>query len=99
MTLRVRKLMVVASVGVILLLSNALTIVRWLDEAGVIACVRRFQREFVTGTAITTILVLLFLVGAGPRVVESSNWLRRCSVCGRRLLRAGKYCPGCGSRM
>lgn len=98
MTLRVRKLLIVAAVGVILLLSNVLVIAKWLDEVGVIGCVRRFQREFLTGTAITVIVGLFLLIGAGPHAVGGSNWLRRCSVCGRRLLRAGRYCPACGSR-
>ncbi len=97
MTLRARKLLILGVIAVILLLSHALAISRWLDEVGMIAWACRFQREFVTGTAITIILVLLLLVGAGPNAVGGSNWLRRCSVCGRRLLRAGRYCPGCGS--
>jgi len=99
MTLRIRKLLIVVVVGMVLLLSHTLAIATWLDQAGVIGWVRRLRTEFVTGTAITVILVLLVLVGAGPCAVGSSNWLRRCSVCGRRLLPAGRYCPECGGRM
>ncbi len=98
MTIRIRKLMILAVLGIVLLLSHILTISIWLEEAGVIEWARRFRQEFVTGTAITIVLVLLVLVGPGQGAVGSSEWLKRCEVCGRRLLRAGRYCPGCGSR-
>ena len=100
MTLRVRKLLIMAVVGLVLLLSHALAISKWLDEAGVIGWVRRLQTEFVTGTAITVVLVLLLLVGPVSHATGMrAGWLKRCQVCGHLLLRAGKYCPECGGRM
>lgn len=99
MSLHVHRLLIITVVGLVLLLSHALTIANWLDEAGVIAWVHRFKTEFVTGTAITVIVVLLILMPGVHATGAGTRWLRRCRVCGHLLLRAGRYCPGCGGRV
>ncbi len=54
------------------------------------------RKEFLTGTAITIIIALLFLL-AKPRG-EGGSLFRHCPVCDHRLLR-GKYCSECGSKV
>ncbi len=100
LTLAVRKLIVVGLVVSVFLLANALVLAFWLDEIGVIAWASSIRQEFLTGTAITIIVVLLILL-ATPRVssVQPSVGFRRCPVCDRLLLRAGRYCGDCGSKL
>ena len=100
LSLAIRKLIVVGLVVSVFLLANALILAFWLDEVGVIAWASSIRQEFLTGTAITVILALLILL-AVPRVssVHASVGFRRCPVCDRLLLRAGKYCSDCGSRL
>lgn len=95
-----RKLVVIVVVGVILVFSGLPSIVAWLDRIGIIGWARSVKAEYITGTAITIIVVLLF-------VLPSENWIRRCQtkrtqrcpVCEASLYRDGRYCPACGSRV
>lgn len=100
MSLGVRKLIVVGVVLSIVLLANALTLADWLAGAGVISWAAGIRHEYFTGTAITVIAALLILL-TGPRRIAAgcSDWMRRCPVCERILVRKGRYCPGCGSRV
>ncbi len=95
MVLRTRKLVVTGVIAAVLLLANALVIAAWLDESGVIGWARYIREEYATGTAITVIVVLLFLLASPAR----RALIRRCGVCDRFLLRPGRYCGACGSRV
>ncbi len=95
MTLGRRKLIVVAVIAEVFLLANAFALLRWLAAIGLIDLAHRVRSEYLTGTAITIIVVLLFLVGSP--VYEWQT--RRCRVCDHALPRQGKYCPVCGSRL
>ncbi|HOW73758.1 MAG TPA: hypothetical protein PKY77_24415 [Phycisphaerae bacterium] len=97
MTLGIRKLIVLSIVAGVLLLGNLLMVATWLQEHGVIDWARHVRAEYLTGTAITIILVLLALmVRPGP---VRASWLRRCSVCDHVVVGHGPYCSECGSRV
>ena len=99
MTLGIRKLIVVSLVGGLFLLANLWIVVNWLDGHGVIGAAQHVRQEYLTGTAITIIVVLLILlVGPGSAAPSAGGLFRQCSVCGERLGLAGKYCSACGSR-
>jgi len=62
MTLRKRKLIIVIAAAAIIVLANVWGIAALLDWAGVIRCADHIRREYLTGTAIAVIVVLLFLL-------------------------------------
>jgi hypothetical protein len=93
MTLGIRKLIVLGLVVGIFLLGNVWLVVNWLQEHGLIDWARYLRTEYLTGTAITIILVLLVLL-ARPSG-ERSRWLRRCSVCDHVMVTHGRYCTDC----
>ena len=95
MTLGIRKLIVVALAGGVFLLANILVVGHWLNKIGAIEGAVYLREEFLTGTAITIIVVLLILL-VKP-CGEVTGWIRRCPVCDHRLFR-GKYCGECGSK-
>ena len=93
MTLGIRKLIVVSLVGAVVLFANFLLVAHWLREKGVIDLAQHVRREFLTGTAITIIVVLLILLvppgysagpclGGGPPLPG----VRPCRSRGRPLL-------------
>ena len=92
-----KSLIVLAVIAVVVLLANAGVIATWLDRSGVVDLARWIRREYLTGTAITVIVVMLFLL-AGP-TGPLSRLVHRCRVCGRLLLTPSKYCGKCGSRL
>ena len=95
MTLTIRKCIVLALVAGVFLLANAMLIAHWLQDAGVIDAAASIRKEYLTGTAITIIAVLLILLTSpGRRAIGLG---RQCSVCGHGQL-GGKYCSDCGSR-
>ena len=97
MTLGLRKLIVLALVAALFLLANLLFVANWLAERGVINWAQGIRQEYLTGTAITIIVVLLILlVSPGGR---SSPWARKCPVYDHTLLGSAKYCGDCGSRL
>jgi hypothetical protein len=96
MSLGIRKLIVLGLVAVVFLLGNVWLVVSWLQDCGVIDWARYLRTEYLTGTAITVILVLLVLM-VRPSSARSS-WLRRCSVCEHVLVGRGQYCSDCGSK-
>jgi len=99
MTLGIRKLIVLVLVVALFLLANAWLVVNWLDEKGVVDGARYVRKEFLTGTAITIIIVLLILlVKPGTRAVSRLGLGRRCPVCDHRLLGRAVYCGDCGSK-
>jgi len=95
MTLSARKLVVVGLIAAILLLANAGEIAGWLQETGLIPWAQYLRKEYVTGTAITVIVVLLVLL---PSRAVWAICVRSCPVCDCLLLRRGKYCCECGCR-
>ena len=93
MTLNLRKLIVLLLVAAIFVLANAVLLVDWLGEKGVLDLAREIRREYLTGTAITiTVVLLILLVRAGAAG-------RRCSVCDRNVPGGARYCSDCGSRV
>lgn len=97
MTLGIRKLIVLVAVGLVFAVGNLWILVSWLQDHGVIDWARYLRAEYLTGTAITIILVLLVLLArTGP---DGTRWLRRCSVCDRVVAGSGRYCSDCGSKI
>jgi len=97
MTLGLRKLIVLVLAAALFLMANLIFVANWLAEKGVIDWAKGIRKEYLTGTAITIIAVLLILlVSPGGR---SSRWARKCPVCDHTVLGAAKYCGDCGSRL
>ena len=97
MILGIRKLIVISLVGAIFLLANFMLVTSWLQDKGVIDWASHVRRDYLTGTAITIIIVLLVLL-VGRRG-EGRKLLRRCPVCDHRLLGSAAYCSDCGSKL
>ena len=95
MSLTMRKVMVLGLIGSILLLGNILFVANWLSEHGLVDWARHLRAEYLTGTAITIIAVLLILL-VSPR---AGALVRRCPVCDHVLVGTGKYCGECGSKV
>jgi len=95
MSLTIRKAVVFFVVVGMLLLANLGVIAGWLERVGVITWARHFHETYLTGTAITVIVMLLVLLT--PPAVGCV--IRRCCVCDAVQLRRGRYCPACGSRI
>jgi len=79
MTLTIRKIIVFGLVGAIFLVSNVLLVAHWLSEKGIVDWARNIRTEYLTGTAITIIAVLLILL-VSPRG-QTGSLVRRCPVC------------------
>ena len=97
MTLGIRKLIVLVLAVALFLVANLIFVTNWLAEKGVIDWAKYVHKEYLTGTAITIIVVLLVLLVA-PRG-ESRRLLRRCQVCDHAILGKGRYCAQCGSKV
>ena len=95
MTLTIRKLIVLGLVGSVLLIGNILFVANWLADNGVVDWAKNIRTEYLTGTAITIIAVLLILLFSPKR---THSLVRRCPVCDHVLLARGSYCSECGSR-
>lgn len=97
MTLGIRKLIVLVLVAALFLLANFMLVANWLADRGVIDWARYVHKEYLTGTAITIIVVLLILLvtprGQGRRLI------RRCPVCDHVLMTHHRYCGDCGSKV
>ena len=97
MTLGIRKLIVISLVGAIFLLANFMLVTSWLQDKGVIDWASNVRRDYLTGTAITIIVVLLVLLVGQRR--DGQRLFRRCPVCDHRLLGSIAYCSDCGSKL
>ena len=97
MTLGIRKLIVLSLVAGLFLLANFVLVANWLQDKGVIDWAKYIHKEYLTGTAITIIVVLLILLVA-PRG-EGLRLTRRCQVCDHAVLGKGSYCAQCGSKL
>jgi len=95
-TLIARKRLVASGVVLLVCLANAGVFVNWLAEAGLISWAQRVCDRYVTGTAITVVVAMLVIVPSGTVL---ATCIRRCRVCDTVLLRRGKYCSECGSRV
>lgn len=95
MSLTIRKVIVLGLIGSILLLGNIVLVANWLSEQGVVDWARGIRAEYLTGTAVTIIAVLLILV-VSPKAVALA---RRCPVCDHVLAGRGRYCSECGSKV
>jgi hypothetical protein len=96
MSLTIRKVIVLGLIGSILLLGNVLLVANWLSEKGVVDWARHLRAEYLTGTAIAIIAVLLILL-VSPKV-GARGLVRRCPVCDHVLVSRGSYCSECGSK-
>ena len=100
MRLGMRKLIVLILAGSIFLLANVWFVVKWLEEAGVVEFAKYVKTEFLTGTAIAIIAVLLILlVKPGKEAIAGSGFFRRCPVCDGKLVGSPNYCGKCGSKI
>jgi hypothetical protein len=100
MTLGIRKLIVMSLVAVLIVLPNYLLIARWLLDKGVIDLAQHVRHEFLTGTAITIIVVLLILlVRPGYSVARAWTAARHCRVCDHPVSGNSTYCGECGSKV
>ena len=100
MRLGMRKLIVLILVGSIFLLANVWIVVNWLEDIGAVEFAKYVKTEYLTGTAITIILILLFLlVKPGKEAIVGSGLLRRCPVCDGRVVGKASYCSECGSKV
>ena len=97
MTLGIRKLIVLVLVAALFLVANLIFVTNWLAEKGVIDWAKSVHKEYLTGTAITIIVVLMILLVA-PRG-EAVRLTRRCQVCDHAVLGKGSYCAQCGSKL
>ncbi len=97
MSLTIRKTIVLGLIGSILLLGNILFVANWLAEKGVVDWAHHIRAEYLTGTAVTIIVVLLILL-VSPRA-GTRGLVRRCPVCDHVLLSRGQYCGECGSKV
>ena len=97
MSLTIRKAIVLGLIGAILLLGNIILVANWLAEKGAAHWARSIQSEYLTGTAITIIAVLLILL-VSPKA-GAKGLVRRCPVCDHVLVGRGGYCSECGSRV
>ena len=77
MTLGLRKLVVIGVIAFVFLLANFLTLTHWLSRTSIIDWAQGMRREYLTGTAITVILALLFLLASHPRIPSRPlEWVR-----------------------
>ena len=96
-SLGTRKIIVLSLIGATLLLGNILLVANWLKEHGLIARAQDFRHEYLTGTALMIIAVLLFLL-VKPRT-EPAGRIHRCPVCDHTIRGNQSYCCDCGSKL
>ena len=97
MSLTTRKIFVLGVIGLILLLGNILFVASWLAERGVVDWARDVRAEYLTGTAVTIIAILLILL-VTPKT-GAKGLVHRCPVCDHVLISHGSYCSECGSKV
>ena len=93
MSLSIRKIIVLGLIGTILVIGNILFVANWLFEKGVVNWAKNIRTEYLTGTAITIVAVLLILL-VSPRT-KTGGLIRRCPVCEHRLIGSPNYCGDC----
>lgn len=99
MSLTIRKTIVLGLIGIIFLTANILVVANWIAETGIAEKAGWLRKEFLTGTAIAVILVLLILL-VNPRASSRAiGFTRRCPVCDKRLVGNPSYCGEYGSKV
>ena len=98
MSLGIRKIVVIGIIGAIFLTGNVLLIANWLSEKGVPEKANWVRENFLTGTAVTIIVVLLILLVSPKNSSKVFGFVRRCPVCDHRLIGRANYCGDCGSK-
>jgi len=100
MSLTIRKILVLGLIGMIFLLANILVVANWISDTGISEKAGWVRKEFLTGTAVAVILVLLILLmspkNAGGKAI---GFTRRCPVCDKKLSGDVNYCSECGSKV
>ena len=99
MSLTVRKVIVLGLIGMIFLMANILVVANWISDTGLAERAGWIRREFLTGTAIAVILVLLILLVSPKTSGRAISFTRRCPVCDKRLIGNVNYCSECGSKV
>jgi hypothetical protein len=100
MSLTIRKITVLGLIGVIFLMANILVVANWISDTGIADKAGWVRREFLTGTAVAVILVLLILLVSPKNVAgKALGFSRRCPVCEKRLIGNANYCGECGSKV
>ncbi len=99
MTLGLRKLIVLGLIAAVFLTANVLLVASWLADKGVIDFAKNIRTEYLTGTAITIVVVLLILLVRPGKESATSSLVRRCAVCDKILVGRAKYCGDCGSKL
>jgi len=99
MSLTIRKIIVLGLIGIIFLLANILVVANWIADSGIAEKAGWVRREFLTGTAVAVICVLLILLVSPRRSGRAVTFARRCPVCDQRLRGNPNYCPDCGSKI
>jgi hypothetical protein len=94
MSLRAKKIVVLTVLATVILLANVWAIAGWLDGLGIVSWAQYLRSEYATGTAITVILVLVFLLGGAGTISTCARLIRRCPVCDRTMLRPGEVLRG-----
>ena len=100
MTLGLRKIILLSLIGFVFLTANIVVVANWISESGVSEFAQNIKSNYLTGTAITIIVVLLILLVSPKRASGSkvTDLVRRCPVCDHRLIGKGTYCSQCGSK-
>ena len=62
MSLTIRKIIVLGLIGMIFLAANILVVATWISDTGIAEKAGWLRKEFLTGTAVAVILVLLILL-------------------------------------
>jgi len=96
MTLAARKRCVACGAALLIGVANLGVFVSWLENLGVLMWARRVCDHYITGTSVTVIAAPLILLPSGTVIAICAQ---RCRVCDALLLRRGKYCGECGSRV
>ena len=100
MSLIVRKMIVLGLIGIIFLTANILIVANWISDTGIAEKAGWVSREFLTGTAVAVILVLLILLVSPKNAAgKAIGFTRRCPVCDKRLIGSPNYCAECGSKV
>jgi len=99
MSLTIRKIIVLGLIGTIFLMANILVVANWISDTGIAEKAGWLRKEFLTGTAVAVILVLLILLVSPKASSRAVGFIRRCPVCDKRLIGSPSYCSECGSKV
>jgi hypothetical protein len=99
MNLTLRKMIVLGLIGTIFLTANILVVEKWISDSGISEKAGWLRKEFLTGTALAVIFVLLVLLVNPKSSGRAVGFARRCPVCDKRLFGNPGYCSACGSKL